>query len=78
MQCFFRTTGFTLCLSMLTVWAICRPASAQTIYATSVTTNQIYTVDAVTHVVTPIFNTGAALDSLFFDSDGRIIYSQLN
>ncbi len=78
MQCFFRTTGFTLCLSMLTVWAICRPASAQTIYATSVTTNQIYTVDAVTHVVTPIFNTGAALDSLFFDSDGRIIYSQLD
>lgn len=63
---------------LLAMLAICRSAGAQTVYATSITTNQIYTVNVATHVVTPVFNTGAPLDSLFFDSSGRIIYSQLD
>jgi sugar lactone lactonase YvrE len=51
---------------------------AELVYATSINTGIIYTDDSVTHIVTPVFNTGAALDSLFFDTSGRIIYSQLN
>jgi sugar lactone lactonase YvrE len=54
-----------------------RPASATVLYATSITTGQIYSVDTTTHAVNPVLNTGQQLDSLFFDPSGRVIYSQL-
>ena len=66
------------CLALGMALAMSQPASAQTLYATSINTGIIYKVDVPTHHVTPYFNTGAALDSLFFDAAGRIIYSQLN
>ncbi len=68
----------TALLALLTALALCRPASAGTVYATSISTGTIYRDDTVTHIVTPVFNTGADVDSLFFDPSGRIIYDQLN
>jgi len=58
--------------------AISQSASGETLFATSINTGDIYSVDTVTQTVTPVFNTGAQLDSLFFDPNGRIVYSQLN
>ena len=55
-----------------------RTASADLVYATSINTGQIFTVDSTTHVVTPVVNTGRPLDSLFFDPSGRIVYSELD
>jgi DNA-binding beta-propeller fold protein YncE len=55
-----------------------RPASATLLYATSITQNEIFTVDTVTHTLTPYLNVGQNLDSLFFDPSGRIVYSELN
>jgi sugar lactone lactonase YvrE len=69
--------GATALLALLAASAACRPASAEIIYATSVTTGIIYSDDTVTHVVTPVFNTGADIDSMFFDPSNRIIYDQL-
>jgi sugar lactone lactonase YvrE len=69
--------GPTALLALLTALAIGRPASATTIYASSVTSGTIYKDDTVTHVVTPVFDTGNDIDSLFFDPSGRIIYDQL-
>jgi streptogramin lyase len=67
-----------LVLALLGAIASQRTLNAGLLYATSINTGIIYSVDTSTHVVTPVFNTGAALDSLFFDASGRIIYSQLN
>jgi sugar lactone lactonase YvrE len=53
-------------------------AGDEIVYATSITTGQIFSVDATTHVVTPVVNTGRDLDSLFFDPSGRIVYSELD
>ena len=69
--------GPTAFLAFLTALALCRTTPAGTIYATSISTGIIYSDNTVTHVVTPIFNTGNDLDSLFFDPNGRIIYDQL-
>ncbi len=77
MKRLFGADVCALCGSLLAALAICQPAAAQIIYATSITTGSIYSVDAASHAVTPVFNTGAALDSLFFDDQGRIIYDQL-
>jgi DNA-binding beta-propeller fold protein YncE len=52
-----------------------RLAPADIIYATSNTANEVYSVDTVSHAVTPVFHSPAGLDSLFFDPSGRIIYS---
>jgi streptogramin lyase len=65
-------------LAAVATLSISRTACAELVYATSINTGIIYTDDSVTHVVTPVFNTGAALDSLFFDPSGRIVYSQLD
>jgi DNA-binding beta-propeller fold protein YncE len=54
------------------------PTSAEVVYATSINTGIIYTVDSSTHTVTPFFNAGADLDSLFFDPSGRIVFSELD
>ena len=67
--------GFAAVMILLTT---SRPSSADLIYATSISTDQIYTVDTVTHSVNPVFNAGANLDSLFFDPSGRLIYSELD
>jgi len=73
------TASFTVfLLAVVFALAFSQPASAATVFATSINTGQIYSVDTVTHSVTSVVNTGAALDSLFFDPSGRIIYSQLN
>jgi sugar lactone lactonase YvrE len=60
------------------VLLLSRPTFAETLYATSINTGQIYSVDTVTHTVLPIFNAGVSLDSLIFDPAGRIVYSELN
>jgi sugar lactone lactonase YvrE len=52
--------------------------SAEILYATSINSGQIFSVDTVAHTATPAFNSGVSLDSLFFDPAGRIIYSELN
>jgi len=70
--------GPTALLALLAALAVCLPASAETIYATSISTGIIYSDNTVTHVVTPVFNTGNDLDSLFFDPSGRIIYDELD
>ena len=54
------------------------PADAALIYATSVNSTDVFTVNTVTHAVTPVFNAGVDMDSLFFDPSGRIVYSALN
>jgi sugar lactone lactonase YvrE len=69
--------GPTALLALLTALGVCQQASADTIYATSISTGVIYSDDTVTHVVTPVFNTGHDIDSLFFDPSGRIIYDEL-
>ena len=51
-------------------------AKGSTLYATSIVTNQILKVDTVTGSVVPILNSAGGVDSLVFDSAGRIIYSQ--
>jgi sugar lactone lactonase YvrE len=68
----------TVLLALLTVLAICRPASAELLYATSVTSGTISIDNTTTGVVTPFYNdkSGADLDSLFFDPSGRIIYDR--
>lgn len=71
-----KTVGPVL-LATAGVLAGARSASATIVYATSINTGIIYKVDSTTNVVTPVYNTGAALDSLFFDPNGRLIYSQL-
>jgi hypothetical protein len=65
-------------VALLTALAVCRPASAETVYATSISTGIIYSDNTVTHVVTPVFNTRNDLDSMFFDPNGRIIYDELS
>lgn len=60
------------------VFALSGSARAELIYATSINTDQVFTVDTTTHVLTPIFNAGVPLDSLFFDPSGRLIYSELD
>ena len=72
-----RSNGPRALLALVTALAVCRPASAETIYATSVSTGIIYSDNTVTHVVTPVFNAGNDIDSLFFDPSGRIIYDEL-
>jgi sugar lactone lactonase YvrE len=69
--------GPILSLASLISLAMCQSASASTVYATSINTGIIYSNDTVTHVVTPVFNTGHQIDSLFFDPSGRIIYDEL-
>lgn len=66
------------CLAVVVVLASARPAPAAMLYATSITAGQIYSVDTVTGTVTPVLNTGHALDSLIFDPSGRIVYTELN
>ena len=73
-----RKCGPAAILAGLAVIALARPASAQTVYATSISTGTIYADNVATHVVTPVFNTGGDIDSLFFDPSGRIIYDQLD
>ena len=51
-------------------------ASASTIYATSIISNQVLKVDTVTNSVTPVFTSSGGVDSLVFDNAGRIIYSE--
>ncbi len=51
-------------------------AKGSTLYATSVVTNQILRVDTVTNSVVPLLDSSGGVDSLVFDSTGRIIYSQ--
>ena len=70
--------GPTSLLALLTALAVCRPAAGENIYASSISTGTIYVDNTVTHVVTPVFNTGNDLDSLFFDPSGRIIYDELD
>jgi len=55
-----------------------RNGSAEIVYATSINTDQIYTVDTTTHAVTPVFNATVPLDSLLFDMSGRIVYTELD
>ncbi len=55
-----------------------RPTKAETIYATSVTTGVLNSVNTTTGIVTPVGNAGVDLDSLFFDPSGRVIYSALD
>jgi streptogramin lyase len=77
----FNRSGFGIgwaAVAGLGVLFLSRSASASLVYATSISTDQIYTVDTVSHVVTPVFNTGAPLDSLFFDPAGRLIYDELD
>jgi len=62
-------------LALAAALAFDRPAPAGVIYATSNSANEIYSVDTVSHTVTPVAHTPAGLDSLFFDPSGRIIYS---
>ena len=73
----FKTLGYAVLIAAV-AQATPRQASASLVYATSITTDQIYSVDTATHVVTPVFNTGAALDSIFFDPGGRLVYSELD
>jgi streptogramin lyase len=70
--------GLAAVLALVAALAACRPAAAATVFATSISTGIIYSDDTVTHVVTPVLNTGNGLDSLFFDPSGRIIYDELN
>lgn len=65
-------------MALMIAAAICRPSAAETVYATSISTGIIYSDNTVTHVVKPVFNTGNAIDSLFFDPNGRIIYDELH
>ena len=67
-----------LALTLLGALGSQRTLHADLLYATSINTGIIYSVNTVTHAVTPVFNTGAPLDSLFFDPSGRIVYSQLD
>ncbi len=64
--------------AILVVLVSARPASATLLYATSISTNTIYTVDTATHAITPYLNVGVNLDSIFFDPSGRLVYSELN
>jgi DNA-binding beta-propeller fold protein YncE len=70
--------GQVVFLAAVSALLISRPTFAETIYATSINTNTIYSVDTVTHAVTTVFTAPSALDSLIFDPTGRIIYSELN
>jgi streptogramin lyase len=70
--------GWVGLLTVVVVLTVARPASADTLFVTSVSSGNIFTVDTATHVVTPAFNVGPDLDSLIFDPSGRIIYSALN
>jgi sugar lactone lactonase YvrE len=47
------------------------------LFATSISTGQIFRVDTVAHSATPVLNT-VALDSLIFDPTGRIVYTELS
>ena len=62
-------------LALAGVLAISQPAAAETLYATSIYSTNLFSVDTTTHVVSTVFNAGVDLDSLFFDPNGRIIYS---
>jgi hypothetical protein len=52
-------------------------AAGQVLYVTSLNGQQILTADTGTNVVTPVFNTVGTPDSLIFDSNQNIIYTNL-
>jgi hypothetical protein len=54
-----------------------RSAAGQLLYVTSLPGQQILTADTGTNVVTPVFNTVGTPDSLLFDTQGNIIYTNL-
>jgi sugar lactone lactonase YvrE len=70
--------GQVVLFTALSVLLLSRPTFAETLYATSINTGQIFSVDTVTHAVAPVFNAGVPLDSIVFDPSGRLVYSQLN
>jgi sugar lactone lactonase YvrE len=70
--------GQVVFLVVVSAQLLSRPAFAEIIYATSINTNQVFSVDTVAHTATPIFTAPSALDSLVFDSTGRIIYTELD
>jgi streptogramin lyase len=73
----FGKYRFIASIILLAALVDCKTASAELVYATSISTGVIYVDNTSTHTVTPVFNTGQELDSLFFDPSGRIIYDQL-
>jgi len=74
----FSKLSLTLCLASLSGFACLAPAaSAEDLYATSISGSKINKVDTNTQAVTTLVNTPSAADSLVFDSAGRIIYTQL-
>ncbi len=51
-------------------------SNAAILYATSTSTQDLYSVNTATHAATAIFNTGNDIDSLFIDPAGRIVYDE--
>ncbi len=74
----FSKILLTLCVANLAGLAFLAPAaSAEDLYATSISGSKINKVNTNTLGVTTLLNTPSAADSLIFDGSGRIIYTQL-
>jgi DNA-binding beta-propeller fold protein YncE len=74
----FSKISLTLSVASIAGLAfIATAASAQDLYATSISGSKINKVDTNTQGVTTLLNTPSAADSLIFDNAGRIIYTQL-
>ena len=74
----FSKLLLALCFANLSGFACLAPAAtAEELYATSISGSKINKVDTNTLGVSLLLNTPSAADSLIFDGAGRIIYTQL-